>query len=143
MTIIYHQKQFKNYCRLHAINNLLGNQAFTFQEFENICDEFDKKNKFDNGFSKNTYSFYNNGGNNNIFGYLLTKKYKIKMEPLDNNLDINQNLLGIICFNTQHTWCVKNIDNKLFLIDSLKSKPIEITKNYFNNKFLHFFIIKI
>lgn len=77
---IYHEKQIGNYCRCHAINNLVGKQICSTQEFNRLCDEFDKKNGFTTPSSKLKYLFYNNGGTENIFGYILQKKgYTIKM----------------------------------------------------------------
>lgn len=136
MTSIYHQKQYKNFCRLHAINNLLGSCVFSFNEFNKYCDDFDKKNNFKIGFSKNSYAFYNNGENDNIFGYILEQKLlksqKLKLEFINkNNLNISYDFIGFICFNNNHTWCIKIINNKLYLIDSLKANPIEINFNYF------------
>ena len=137
---IYHEKQIKNYCRLHAINNLLGYQKYSYTTFNKKCDELDNKNNFPIGFSKNTYTFYNNGGNDNIFGYLLND-YKLNFIKT-NTIYIKNNILGYIVFNNNHTWCIKNIENKLYLIDSLKSKPIQINYSYFKKPFYFIQVIK-
>ena len=35
---IYHEKQVGSYCRLHAINNLIGKKLVSTSEFNNLCD---------------------------------------------------------------------------------------------------------
>jgi len=122
---MFHQKQYKNYCRCHAINNFLGYDAISYQTFDNYCDEFDIKNNMPMISKKNQY-FYNNGGNNNIFGYILEKlKYKCKLETyyMDKNILelINLDKInGFIIFNNHHTWCIKKVKEEFYLIDSLK-----------------------
>ena len=70
---MYHEKQQGNYCMKHAINNLIGKELCSNKEFDIYCDELDKLNDFEKGVSKSKL-FYNNGGINNIFGYVMTKK---------------------------------------------------------------------
>jgi hypothetical protein len=78
---MYHEKQRGNYCRCHAINNLLGFQLVSLAEFDKLCDEFDNIHKFARGSSKNHHLFYNNGQTDNIFGYIMQKKgLYVKME---------------------------------------------------------------
>ena len=122
---MFHQKQFKNYCRCHAINNFLGYEAISYQTFDTYCDEFDVKNKMPLISKKNQY-FYNNGGNDNIFGYILEKlKYQCKLETfyMDINILKNINLStveGFFIFNNHHTWCIRKVKGKFYMIDSLK-----------------------
>lgn len=123
---MFHQKQFKNYCRCHAINNFLGYYAVLYTTFDNFCDEFDKKNGMPL-LSKNNYIFYNNGGNNNIFGHILDKfnlNYKLETFYNEKNVDkILENIdeiKGFFIFNLSHTWTIKKHGNKYYLIDSLK-----------------------
>lgn len=123
---MFHQKQHKNYCRCHAINNFLGYFAILYTTFDNLCDEFDKKNNMPLVSRKNQY-FYNNGGNNNIFGYILNKlnfNYKLEtfyneknVEKILNNID---EIKGFFIFNSSHTWTIRLVNNDYYLIDSLK-----------------------
>ena len=84
MTNLYHEKQFKNYCRCHAINNLCGNQIITVGEFDKYCDSFDITHNHEKGISRRNYYFINNGNTDNIFGYILQKKgYNIGMRHYD------------------------------------------------------------
>ena len=41
---LYHERQVGSYCRLHAINNLMGRQICSIREFDALCSEFDKMN---------------------------------------------------------------------------------------------------
>ena len=123
---MFHQKQFRNYCRCHAINNFLGYNAVSYQQFDKYCDEFDKKNNMPL-ISKNNCYFYNNGGNDDIFGYVLQKiNYNCKLETyymernLINKLGNLDNYQGFFIFNTTHTWCIRKHNGKFHLIDSLR-----------------------
>ena len=132
---MFHQKQYKNYCRCHAINNLIGSNILSFTQFDKYCDEFDILNNMPL-ISKDGHYFYNNGGNNNIFGYIFNKlNYKIKLTTyflVTNKTDVtrielintmlkNVNIIkGFLIFNNNHTWCIRKVNDKFYLIDSLK-----------------------
>lgn len=137
---MYHERQYKSYCRCHALNNLLGKKCITPQEFDAYCDAYDNHNKFLKGSSRNNFVFYNNGGNDNIFGYVLEKKqYSVKMKHFDfhktKKLESpNDTTIGYIVFNTRHTYCVAYRDSKLYLIDSLRSRIQEVSKQYLTAK---------
>ena len=137
---MFHQKQFRNYCRCHAINNFLGYEAISYFNFDKECDNFDKKNNMPL-ISKNKYYFYNNGGNDNIFGFIFDKlNYKCKLETIinytNNLVDININKTkGFIIFNNHHTWCIKKVQEKFYLIDSLKWM-VKSLNNYELKKYL-------
>jgi hypothetical protein len=134
---VYHERQKGNYCRCHALNNLFGFQLVSLQEFDNYCDEFDKLNNFERGSSRGRHMFYNNGSTDNLFGYILDKKgYKVKMEHYDyyttlsreivNTIDKNKNnseFYGLIVYNRNHTYCIRNYNNEYLLIDSMKAYP--------------------
>ena len=127
---IYHEKQKGNYCRCHAINNLIGKQLITPKEFNTYCDEFDSLNKFDKGSSRNKHYFYNNGGTNNIFGYCLQKKgIKITMVHYDisKSKRITPTLFnkayGCILYNRGHTYCMRKINNNFYVINSMGRVP--------------------
>ena len=132
---MYHEKQQGNYCMKHAINNLIGKELCSNSEFDIYCDELDKLNNFEKGVSKSKL-FYNNGGINNIFGYVMTKKninvefiyypYASTNNGIFNTMEMN-NLMGFIVYNKQHTYCVRRIDNRYYLIDSMSSRIVEIT----------------
>lgn len=126
---IYHERQKGNYCRCHAINNLVGKQICSLNTFNKLCDEFDKKNDFEVPSSKLKYIFYNNGGTDNIFGYILKKNnYKIKMTHYDYykskviQLKNDKKMLGFIVYNRCHTFCIRKIKDEYYLIDSMKSR---------------------
>ena len=123
---MFHQKQFRNYCRCHAINNFLGYKAIAYEQFDKYCNEFDKLNNMPL-ISKNNCYFYNNGGNNNIFGYVLEKvKYICKLETFYSDKNIISKIGhcdtidGFIIFNNHHTWCIRKVNRKFHLIDSMK-----------------------
>ena len=81
---IYHEKQVGSYCRLHAINNLIGKKLVSTSEFNKLCDNYDKIKKYIKGISKNKHYFINNGGSDNIFGFVLESKgYKPHMIHYD------------------------------------------------------------
>ena len=132
---MYHEKQQGNYCMKHAINNLIGKELCSNKEFDIYCDELDKLNNFEKGVSKSKL-FYNNGGINNIFGYVMTKKninvefayysYEKTNSGMFSNLK-TECLLGFIVYNKQHTYCVRYLDNKYYLIDSMAPRIVDIT----------------
>ena len=136
---IYHEKQVGNYCRLHAINNLIGKKLVSRKEFDNLCDSYDKFKKYVPGTSKRKYYFINNGGLDNIFGYVLTQKgYKIDMHhysyhkrKIIKDSDIS---FGCIAFNRCHTFCIKRINGELYKIDSMARKPVKIKISQFLRK---------
>ena len=138
---IFHQRQQAAYCRLHSINNLIGRAVCTTAEFDKYCDEFDKKNKFEVKCSKNNQEFYNNGNDDNIFGYVLKKKgINTRMIGYEKNrktkIDITdfEDLLGAFVLNPGHVYCVRYIDGKFYVIDSLNGSEPEVQMNYFQNK---------
>ena len=130
---IYHEKQIGNYCRCHAINNLVGKQLITLHEFNSYCDKFDALNNFDKGSSRNKHYFYNNGGTNNIFGYCLQKKgiftnmthYDISKSTRIDTKFFNK-AYGCILYNRRHTYCMRKIQNDYYIIDSMRRTPQKI-----------------
>jgi hypothetical protein len=129
---MFHQRQKGSYCRCHAINNLIGRELITLGEFDKYCNEFDKLNGFVLGSSKKGHLFYNNGGTNNIFGYILEKKgIKIKMDHYDfyRNKKIKnceKSTIGYIIYNRGHTYCVRINGREKWLIDSMKQRPFKL-----------------
>ncbi len=128
VTSIYHERQRGNFCRLHALNNFIGKHMCNFAEFDRLCNAYDAINKVSKGTSKK-HIFYNNGGNDNIFGYVLDKSgYSYKMHHYDfyrnKTIKICSKTSGFILYTKQHTFCIKkHTDNKFYLIDSMKTKP--------------------
>ena len=129
---MYHEKQKGNYCRCHALNNLLGKQIVTLRDFDVYCDAFDKKNHFDVGSSRKKYIFYNNGLTDNIFGYIMEDKgMRVEMNHYDYYRSkkikhCEKGTLGYIVYNTQHTYCVRIVENEYWLIDSMRGKPCKL-----------------
>lgn len=112
-----------NYCRCHAINNFLGYDAISFQEFNKYCDNFDTISGFPL-ISKKEYYFYNNMNNDNIFSYILKKlgynfKFNIIMNYNMKKINYDNNTKGFIIFNNHHTWCIRKVNNMFYIIDSL------------------------
>lgn len=112
-----------NYCRCHAINNFLGYEAISFQEFNKHCDNFDTISGYPL-MSKKEYYFYNNMNNDNIFSYILKKLgHNFKLTTLMNynmkKINYDDNTKGFIIFNNHHTWCIRKINNMFYIIDSL------------------------
>ena len=145
---IFHQRQQGSYCRWHSINNLMGRQICTTAEFNTYCDELDTKNKFEVKCSKNSQEFYNNGGDDNIFGYTMRKKgITTRMEGYDRhrkspiNITDTEDLLGAFVLSPGHVWCIRYIDNKWRVIDSLNGSEPEVQMNYFQNKGLAFIFV--
>ena len=131
--MLYHEKQYKGYCRCHAINNLLGKKALTVQMFDTLCDEYDTSNNFTDKCSRNRCVFYNNGGTNNIFGFILHKLgYRIQMKHYDFYTNVNiamptNNTVGYIIYNMRHTYCLHIDKNRnMYIIDSMQQKPRQI-----------------
>ena len=130
---MYHEKQIGNYCRCHAINNLMGKQICSRKEFDILCDEFDAMNGFTQSSSKLKYIFYNNGGIHNIFGHVLTKKGNvIRMEHHDyySSKAIclqDHSLQGIILYNRSHTYCLRPTKTGYVIIDSMRTTMQPIT----------------
>ena len=126
---IYHERQRGNYCRLHALNNFIGKHTCNFAQFNKYCDEYDTINKVSKKTSRSQI-FYNNGGNDNIFGYILGKSgYSYKMHHYDfyrnKTIKICSETSGFILYTKQHAFCIKkHTDNQFYLIDSMKTKPM-------------------
>ena len=129
---MFHQKQRGSYCRCHALNNLVGRELITLKEFDSYCEKFDKSNLFVSGSSRNGHLFYNNGGTDNIFGYILKEKgINTKMVHYDfyRNKKIDDsagNIIGYIIYNHGHTYCVKIDNREKWIIDSMKPSPRKV-----------------
>ena len=123
---LYHEKQYRNYCRCHALHNLIGKKILSsFSEFDTLCDSFDRENKYDVGVSRRNYFFINNGNTDNIFGYILGKKgYHVRMNHYDyykrKKIVPDPKSLGFIVYTHSHTYCVRNINGVLYQIDSMR-----------------------
>ena len=133
---IYHEKQFRNYCRCHAINNLYGRQIVTVGEFDKYCDAFDISHKISKGVSRRNYYFINNGGIDNIFGYILgAKGEKIGMHHYDyfkkKDIHLHPKSIGMIVYSQSHTFCVRMIDGVLYKIDSLSRSIQKVSVKMF------------
>ena len=137
---MFHEKQKGSYCRCHAINNLFGQELLKIPDFNKYCDEYDKKNGFISGSSKNAHLFYNNGGDDNIFGYILKKKnISFKMIHYDfyasKKIEYKNNSIGYIIYNRSHTFCVRIINRENWIIDSMRPKAEKIgSMNRFEKK---------
>ena len=145
---LFHQRQQGSYCRYHSVNNLLGRQICTTSEFDKYCDELDTKNKFEIKCSKNSQEFYNNGGDNNIFGYTMKKKgINTRMEGFDRhrktpiNITDTEDLVGAFVLSPGHVWCVRYVDGHWYVIDSMNGSEPEVQMNYFQNKNLAFIFV--
>ena len=145
---LFHQSQQGSYCRLHAINNIIGREVCNIPDFNKLCDEFDKKNKFEINCSKNSHEFYNNGDSDNIFGYVMKNKgIDVRMIGYDRHrkTDINiedfEDLLGAIVLQPGHTFCIRYYDNKWYVIDSLNGSEPEVQMNYFKNRNMGFLFV--
>lgn len=124
---LYHERQVGAYCRLHAINNLMGRQICSTREFDTLCGEFDKLNRVENNISRTGQVFYNNGGVDNIFGHVILKKsgirvdslimkhkdfYRVEAPKVEETISVSDEvfiLRGFIVYNARHTWCIRGI----------------------------------
>ena len=136
---VYHERQIGNFCRCHALNNLLGTRIVTTQEFNGLCDEFDNIHTYEKGCSRNKYFFINNGGEDNIFGYILHKKdthYKMNHYDIYTNKTIipHKNSIGFIVYNQNHTFCIRKIDSTFYLIDSMRSNIIKVNPQQYGRR---------
>jgi len=147
---LFHQRQQGSYCRYHSINNLLGRQICTTIEFDKYCDELDSKNNFTVKCSKNSQEFYNNGNDDNIFGYTMKKKgINVRMTGYDfhRKLDIKlddidlEDLLGAFAMVNGHVYCVRYYNDIWHVIDSLNGRIVEVPFSYFNNKKIAFIFV--
>jgi hypothetical protein len=140
---IYHERQVGNYCRCHALNNLMGKKLLELSKFDEYCVKYDTKNKFCKNCSK-SQMFYNYGGNNNIFGFCLEQcKQNIVMVHHDfykiKNVNItkcisNKKFIGFILYNNHHTWCGKNINGTIYIIDSMRNNIQKINNSNILNR---------
>jgi len=124
---LYHERQVGSYCRLHAINNLMGRQICSTADFDALCSEFDKMNRVENNISRTGQVFYNNGGVDNIFGHVILKKsgihndslimkhkdfYRVEAPKVEETISVSGEvfiLRGFIVYNAGHTWCIRGI----------------------------------
>ena len=134
----YFQSQQGGLCRKHAINNFLGNECLTTNQFYKLCDEYDNIYSKDIGISCKNYDYFTNGINVN--GYFM-EKMNYPTLTLDNKdllslKPIFEKLLpfikGFFIFNTCHIWTIKKEDNIWFELDSLY-KPKIIKNNIYQN----------
>lgn len=121
---LYHEKQYRNYCRCHALHNLIGKRLMTYTEFDNLCDTFDRTHNYDVGVSRRNYYFLNNGGIDNIFGFILREKgYQFNMKHYDyyrkKQIVIHPKSIGLILYSHSHTYCARMVNGVLYKIDSL------------------------
>lgn len=128
---LYHERQFRNYCRCHAIHNLIGKKLISYTEFDALCNAFDKSHSYDVGTSRRNYYFINNGGTDNIFGYILQQQnIQVGMTHYDyykrKNITLHPTSIGVILYTHSHTYCARYIHNKLYMIDSLRHAITEI-----------------
>ena len=117
---------------------MLGFELCSQKEFDILCDKWDALNNFTPNISKKTQLYYNNGDTNNIFGFIL-KQYDIEInitgyESYETKPYPDDACIGIICFNTKHTWALrKHSDNNWWIHDSLRY-PIKLQHNKLNSK---------
>ena len=136
---LYHEKQFRNYCRCHAIHNLFGKKMMTYTEFDNLCDMFDRTHNYTVGISRRNYYFINNGGTDNIFGYILDKKgIRVGMNHYDyyktKKITLHPKSVGVILYGHSHTYCARLINGKLYKIDSLQRRIQQIPLSILQRK---------
>lgn len=140
---IYHERQIGNYCRCHALNNLMGKKLIELPKFDEFCVKYDSKNNFERNCSKGQL-FYNYGGTNNIFGFCLEQcRLKIRMVHHDfynvKNIKLESyttkpTFIGFILYNHQHTWCGKNINGVIHIIDSMRGNIQKLNNSALLNR---------
>lgn len=148
---IFHERQVGNYCRCHALNNLLGFTMCKLNTFLVYCDDFDVKHNFEKGSSKRHFIFYNYGNIDNIFGYVLQRQANSILEKTKKNMNALQmihydfytqkkelniqeymnksNLFGFIVYTIRHTYAIRKIEKEFYLIDSMRPKAQKL-KNF-------------
>lgn len=108
----------------------MGYEVCSIPEFNAYCDKWDSINHFPPHHSKSTFAFYNNGGpsgTENLFGFVLqSNNLSIQMVGYDfhhSKPAIPADAIGLICFNTRHTWAVRKhtADGKWWVHDSLRT----------------------
>ena len=134
---MFHQKQYKNYCRCHAINNFLGKQIISYEEFDNMCDKFDINSNMPL-ISKKEFYFYHNDNNDNIFSFIFKHLgYNFKLTTFinykNNSIKYDENIKGFIVFNNHHTWCIRKKENNYYIIDSLSWMIKKLNEKELNN----------
>ena len=147
---LYQERQVGNYCRKHSINNLIGREIVTTTEFDQMCDEFDRENRFDTLCSRNQHVYYNYGDRRNIFGYIMERKGirttitgydNWRKDAVDLTTDL-EDILGAFVFRDGHVWCVRRYQDKWYLIDSMGGGPSITNESYFNNKQYCFLVVR-
>ncbi|UJR11155.1 hypothetical protein I4U23_015336 [Adineta vaga] len=121
---LYFEKQrVLNGCRMHAINNALGQSILTKEKFFEYCDEFDKKYH-----CPGSREFFFIHSNDNIVSFILNKLHRASSYySLDNPPELKDNLsndcAAVIIFDDGHIWCAKKHDDSWYILDSVSDGP--------------------
>lgn len=135
---MYHELQRGDLCRLHAINNLLGFEYLKEDEFNMLCDKFDKLVRSERC---SRIVFYNVGGIFNILGYCIFRRFNITMTHHgigeDRNISVSKDkkkeTLGYFVYSHSHIWVVKRVNDTLYLIDSMSPFINAVGIDYLNS----------
>lgn len=125
---IFCERQRGNMCRMHSINNYIGNNILNEELFYNYCDNYDKQiiglnSRNMDGFSegRSIVSYIMDKIFNKYLLLIPINSYKESREHL--NLEFfNEYIKKCSCyfeFNRNHIWVNKKINNKYYKIDSL------------------------
>ena len=130
---IYLERQIKSVgaCRMHAINNAIGRNALTLDNFWNYCDKYDRKHK-----TQGSREFFMvNGPGDNLFTFILNN-LRIRFAH-DYNTTLTEELISkassFICFDDKHAWAFRKVNERWYILDSLNTTakttdPLRYTK---------------
>ncbi|CAF1113385.1 unnamed protein product [Adineta ricciae] len=122
---LYFEKQkSKDSCRIHAINNALGQSILSEAKFFEYCDEFDKQNRC----AGSRDVVFIHSINNNIFNFILNKfhatsSYYPPNNPPELKKNFSDDCASVIIFDDGHVWCAKKHDDSWYVLDSVANRP--------------------
>ena len=124
---MFHEKQQGSYCRMHAINNLIGYALYDASSFDALCDLFDAKHNFERC-TRDLHIVFNNGGTDNIFGFAFESK-RIHVDMCTERKGPWDRLLGCIAFSNTHAWAVRCDSHQCHVIDSMNPRIVTLPLN--------------
>lgn len=128
------QKDYKDGCRIYAINNLIERKALSEKTFNKYCLEFDRIYK-----CKGTQKFFFLASDNNIISFILSKfKVSTTYYPPNSIKSIEyllETTTRFIVFSSQHIWCCRKHNNVWYSFDSIQNSPSKLRPKELNIKF--------
>ena len=139
---IFCERQRGDMCRMHSINNYIGEPLINEKKFFRYCDDYDK---LIDGLNSKSMDGFSEG--RSIISFIMEKLFNkfLLLIPIHsynscrNHLELehyNELIKTCNCFfefNKNHIWVNKKINNKFYKIDSLSGVNETNVKNINNN----------